>query len=107
MTQERLVATEDSSRLCSEVISGGHVYLCPLQENDCEWQECQGEMTGFLSRRGSPLWVLELGRGPSSWQVWGGPGSGSCGGEWGRDLIWDGRAHQQFSENRETQIFIL
>lgn len=66
MTQERLVATEDSSRLWSEVISGGHVYLCPLQENDCEWQECQGEITGFLSRRGSPLWVLELGRGPSS-----------------------------------------
>ena len=69
MTRERLVATEASSRLRSEAVSGGHVYLCPLQENDSEWQECQGETTGFLSRKGCPLWVLELGRGPGRWTL--------------------------------------
>ena len=58
------MATEDSSRLRSKAVSGGHVYLCPLQENDYEWQERQGEITGFLSRKSCPLWVLELGRGP-------------------------------------------
>lgn len=36
--------------------------LCPLQENDLNGRSAEGETTGFLSRKGCPLWVLELGR---------------------------------------------